>query len=137
MSASRPRQTRKYTAAVTAAHAAQISTNGSQEELYACLQAADYYWDADAAQWLHAARADANPPTNLLRVRVWTRREWVEDEADEIVDRMTDHPGLRLIERSQAYPCRPPNQGEARIYLLFDGLETGTRTPARSASTLR
>ncbi|MCF2149792.1 hypothetical protein IQ276_025870 [Desmonostoc muscorum LEGE 12446] len=31
--------------------------------------------------------------------------------------------GLKLLEKSNPYPYRPPNQLESRIYLTFEDLE--------------
>jgi hypothetical protein len=54
----------------------------------------------------------------MIRIRVWAATEKVADAADAVAEAMPQY-GLRLIERSEPYICRPPKQAESRIYLTF------------------
>lgn len=112
--------TKKYTEACTAARRAGIRTNGgNQDWLYQQLSEQGYQWDSDAGAWQHLPSLPADEPSPLIRVRVWANNEIVGLMADGVVAAMLDA-GLRLVERSQPYPCRPPQQRESRIYLTFE-----------------
>jgi hypothetical protein len=52
-------------------------------------------------------------------VRVWADKNKVENAADLFIENV-ESMGLKLLERSNSYPCRPPNQLESRIYLTFE-----------------
>ncbi len=62
--------------------------------------------------------SEADPPTELIRLRVWADARFVEQVADECVFAVAAK-GLRLVEKSDPYNCRPPKQLEARVYLSF------------------
>lgn len=59
----------------------------------------------------------ADPPSNLIRVRLWADASHVEQLADTVTQ-MLETSGYRVLERSN-YPCRPPKQLEARVYLTI------------------
>ena len=50
---------------------------------------------------------------------MWAKAELVEELAQHLVEQSVEI-GLRLVEKSKPYPCRPPNQLESRIYLTFE-----------------
>lgn len=64
-----PKQTRKYRTACESADQLGISDRDNQERLYRLLNEAGYYWDAGTQQWQQLSQ-DADPPTELIRVRV-------------------------------------------------------------------
>ena len=92
--------------------------HSTQEELYQELNRLGWYWQPSQKQWIRDER-EANPATNLIKVRIWAASDKVNDAAQHFVEASSDM-GLRLIEQSQSYPCRPPNQNESRIYLTFE-----------------
>lgn len=94
-----PKQTAKYRGACDVARRHNIALNGNQPDLYE----------------RHDIQ-DADEPTPLIMVRVWANAEIAEEAADDIINQAKD---WVLVERSKAYPCRPPKQREARIYLRF------------------
>lgn len=112
-----PRMTAKYKGARDTAFYRNISIDGDQETLYERLQAAGFFWNSDSKKWEEFDIADADEPTKLIMVRVWTDAEIVEEAADDIVAKTKKL--FELVERSKPYPCRPPKQREARIYLKF------------------
>lgn len=115
-----PRMTKKYTEAVNTARRVGIrATGGDQEWLYRMLAEQNYQWDSDAGAWNHLPSLPADAPSLLIRVRVWANGEIVGLMADGVVESMLAA-GLRLVERSQSYPCRPPQQRESRVYLTFE-----------------
>ncbi|PHJ55764.1 hypothetical protein VF14_33550 [Nostoc linckia z18] len=92
-----------------------------QDELYAELNRLGWYWQAAKKEW-ERDDTPAKEATKLIRVRVWAAREIVENAADLFAENV-EGMGLKLLERSNPYPCRPPNQLESRIYLTFEDLE--------------
>jgi hypothetical protein len=92
--------------------------HSTQEQLYSELNRLGWYWIADQKKWERDER-EANPTTNLIKIRVWAASDKVNNVAQHFVEAATDM-GLRLVDQSQSYPCRPPNQNEARIYLTFE-----------------
>lgn len=115
-----PRMTKKYTETLRTGRKVGIRTEaGDQEWLYQMLSEQGYQWDADAGQWQHLPSLPADEPSNLIRVRVWAEANIVGLMADGIIESMLAA-GLRLVERSQPYPCRPPQQRASRVYLTFE-----------------
>ena len=107
------KQTKKY------AGACQIATlpHNTQEELYTELNRLGFYWDAKKQLWKRDDQL-ADPASEVLRIRVWAAAEKVEQLAEIAIESMQQY-GLKLIERSNPYPCRPPKQADSRIYLSF------------------
>ncbi|MEI1375959.1 hypothetical protein PQG02_06815 [Nostoc sp. UHCC 0926] len=95
--------------------------HSSQEELYSELNRLGWYWQADKKEW---ARDDtpAQSATKLIKVRVWAAKESVEDAAELFLEGAQGN-GLRLIEKSPPYLCRPPKQLESRIYMTFEEID--------------
>ena len=113
----KPRMTAKYKTARDTAYFRNIPPEGSQEELYERLQAAGFFWNSDSKVWEEFDIEDADDPTRLVMIRVWADAEIVEEAADDLVSKTKKF--FELIERSKPYPCRPPKQREARVYLKF------------------
>lgn len=113
-----PKMTVKYKRAVDIANALNIdASRRDQPSLYAQLNEAGYFWDSDGQIWQQVTEP-ADPPTELIRVRVWAETSRVADAATDIVSSM-ELDGYRLLDQSDAYQCRPPKQLESRIYLSF------------------
>lgn len=111
------KMTAKYSGAVAIARTKNIPITDDQEELYAALGKAGFLWDK-MKKWYDVSQEPAEPPSDVLRVRVWAKTEDVEQQARLIVRSLTSG-GYRLLEQSQPYVCRPPKQSESRIYLSF------------------
>lgn len=110
------KRTQKYS------QACQILTfpHKTQEELYSELNRLGWYWHSQKKEWMRDD-TPAKQATNLIRVRVWTGTTKVEQAAELFVENAEDN-GLRLIEKSTPYACRPPNQNDSRIYLTFEDI---------------
>lgn len=115
-----PKMTKKYTEALRTGRQAGIRTGaGDQEWLYRILAEQGYQWNSDAGEWQHLPSLPEDEPSPLIRVRVWAEASIVGLMADGI-EAALQQAGLRLVERSVPYPCRPPQQRESRIYLTFE-----------------
>lgn len=108
------KKTQKYS------KACQLLTfpHDNQDQLYAELNQLGWYWQPNKKQW-ERDNTPAKEATKLIRVRVWAAKEKVQDAAELFVEN-AESMGLRLLEKSNPYPCRPPNQLESRIYLTFE-----------------
>ncbi len=93
----------------------------NQDELYSELNRLGWYWNSENKQWIRDL-TPPNPTTNLIRVRVWAAKEKVSNAAELFIENAETN-GLRLLEKSEPYPCRPPNQNESRIYLTFEDMD--------------
>jgi hypothetical protein len=117
-----PRMTRKYAAALRTAHLAGLAEPGDwaedQEQVYRTLNEAGYCWDSDIGGWRRLADEPADDPTEFIMVRLWAAGEVIEELADDVIAQLRAA-GLRCLERSEIYPCRPPKHLEARVYLKF------------------
>lgn len=90
--------------------------HSTQDELYAELNRLGWYWKSKNGKW---ERDDREPIVNdLVKIRVWARTEIVEEVAEHFVEAAEER-GLRFIEKSRPYQCRPPSQLESRVYLTF------------------
>ncbi|WP_086757976.1 hypothetical protein [Nostoc sp. 106C] len=94
----------------------------TQDQLYSELNRLGWYWEPQRKEWVRDD-TPAKEATKLIRVRVWTASDKVEDAADLFVE-TAEEKGLRLLEKSAPYPCRPPNQKDSRVYLTFEDIET-------------
>jgi hypothetical protein len=112
-----PRMTAKYRTALKLAEAILTHPfeHNDQKVLYRRLGEHNYFFDSKSKVWEKGE--PANPPTELVRVRVWAKAEQIEQVADKLVSDLSHD--YRLVERSEPYPCRPPKQLESRIYLSF------------------
>lgn len=108
------RQTKKFVAGVETAQGLGITDFDDHEALYDQLNQHNFFWDATDQRW--GPGSEPEPATELIRVRVWAETTRVADVANMLVRRMS---GYTLIEKSKPYVCRPPNQLESRIYLVF------------------
>ncbi len=115
-----PKRTKKYVAAEAMLRRLGVAVFGyrSAETFYEVLAEKGYQWNSETGIWENWQAMDADQPTELIRVRAWARAEVVEMIADGVVESMLAA-GLRLVERSSPYPCRPPKQLESRIYITF------------------
>lgn len=111
------KMTAKYSGAVRIAHRQGISTEGNQEDLYQRLQKSGFFWNSQEKSWEEHDIEDANEPTALIMVRVWSDLEIVEDVAGDLI--RSTKKQWQLIDQSTPYPCRPPKQREGRVYLKF------------------
>ncbi|WP_414574262.1 hypothetical protein [Nostoc sp. CCY 9925] len=93
----------------------------TQEELYAELNRLGWYWQAAKKEW-ERDDTPAKEATKLIRVRVWANKDKVEDAAELFIESI-EGMGLKLLEKSNPYPCRPPNQLESRVYLTFEDID--------------
>lgn len=112
-----PKATRKYSTAVALALKLHIHEIDNQETLYRLLNEAGHYWDSGTQEWQRITE-DADPPTELIRVRVWAESSKVGGAAHQLRVAMEEI-GYQFMEQSAPYPCRPPKQLESRIYLTF------------------
>lgn len=114
-----PKQTRKYATACELADQLNIDSRdrSNQERLYRLLNEQGYYWDAGSQRW-QQLNQDADPPTDLIKVRVWAEDSKVRGAAYQMRVALKDQ-GYVFLEQSEPYPCRPPKQLESRIYLTF------------------
>lgn len=110
------RQTAKWVSAKQIAATHNI-TGADQDDIYSQLNSAGYLWDAESKAWELLAE-EADPPTELINIRVWSDAKQVEAIAKQLTTALQTQ-GLKLIEQSKPYPCRPPKQLEARVYLKF------------------
>lgn len=107
-----PKMTRKFTEALaTARRNGIIIDRSNQDATYRVLETAGYHWNSDAGVWEHFPSMAADEPSTLIRVRVWAEAGTVGQIADRVATAL-QQTGLRLAERSEAYPCRPPKQLE-------------------------
>ncbi|MBD2199982.1 MULTISPECIES: hypothetical protein [Calothrix] len=111
------RQTQKYS------KACQLLTfpHVTQDELYAELNRLGWFWDSNKKGW-YRDDTPAKEATKLIRLRVWAASDKVRQSAEVFIETAEDN-GLRFVEKSEPYPCRPPNQKESRIYLTFQDVE--------------
>jgi hypothetical protein len=112
------KRTQKYS------QACQILTfpHINQDELYEELNRLGWYWQPKNKKW-ERDDTPAREATDLIRVRVMAVSAKIDEVAQHFAE-ASSNIGLRLVEQSQAYPCRPPNQNESRIYLTFEDLQT-------------
>lgn len=102
-----PKQTAKYSSACRKANELNISTGGHQEELYQALNSQGFYWNSKEKIWEHLDD-EADPSTELIRVRIWTDARFVEKAANDCIEGLSKQ-GMRLVEKSDVFTCRPPN----------------------------
>lgn len=108
------RRTQKYLQAL----AVSKIPHDNQEQLYAELNKQGYFWNQNSKKW-ECDETPPNPANELIRIRVWAASSKVERIA-ELVLKLLKEEGLNLIEKSNPYQNRPPNQNDSRVYLTFD-----------------
>ncbi|BDA76618.1 hypothetical protein CAL7716_107840 (plasmid) [Calothrix sp. PCC 7716] len=111
------KQTQKYS------QATQILTypHTNQEQLYQELNRLGWYWNAKKKKW-ERDDTPAQEASKLIKIRIMASVQKVEQAAEIFIENAEDA-GLKLLEKSELYPCRPPNQNDARIYLTFEDVE--------------
>lgn len=69
-----PKMTAKYKGAVNTAHNRNLPAvnTTNQEELYTLLQDNGFFWNSSAKVWEEHDLADADEPTGLIMIRVWS-----------------------------------------------------------------
>jgi hypothetical protein len=107
------RQTAKYREACSTL----TFPHQTQEQLYQELNRLVFFWNSKTQKWERNDQL-ADPPSNVVRIRVWAATEKIDQAADAVVESMQQY-GLRLVEKSEPYICRPPKQNDSRIYLTF------------------
>ena len=107
------KQTKKYT------KACEIATlnHETQDALYNQLNELGFFWDSKLQKWERDDRI-ADPPTDLIRIRVWAATDKVEQAAQCFIESAQQY-DLKFQEKTEPYKCRPPKQNESRIYLTF------------------
>ena len=95
-----------------------IQDHDDQEALYRALNTQGYYWDSKREVW-ERNHEPPDPPTELLRIRVWAETSKVKAAANEVIATMEYTRMYEFLEMSELYACRPPKQLESRIYLTF------------------
>lgn len=117
-----PKMTAKYSSAINLAwrEFPEVPAWPDQEVIYTRLQEAGYFWDSSAKRWDYFEPAEADDPTPLVMVRVWSDGEIIEEAVNDLINliKRSKLP-WDLIEKSPVYGCRPPKQREGRIYLKF------------------
>lgn len=113
-----PRMTLKYKAALPLAHRLEVAADGDQNDLYRELERLNWHWNSDTGQWEQWADQPADDPTEFISIRVWADAEIIPEAVEAVVHGLQSA-GLRLVEQSPPYPCRPPKHLEARVYLKF------------------
>lgn len=113
-----PRATRKYKAAIALAREINLAINDDQEVLYRALNERGYQWDSQSGVWQSLPDLPADPPTDFVMIRLWCANEVIEEVVNDVIKQIQAL-GLRLMEQSTPYPCRPPKQLESRVYLKF------------------
>lgn len=90
----------------------------SSDQLYRHLQDNDYFWDSTISSWVHTPSQNNDPPSQLIKIRLWCDKNKAEQVSLTIMELM-DSAGYRCLEFSYPYPCRPPKANDSRIYLTF------------------
>ena len=106
------KRTKKFVAAEETALKIGINVDS---DIYKNLEAANYFWDSESGKWSQGEEPD--PPSRLLKIRVWADTEKIQQDCEEIFEALD--PWFILEEQSEPYTCRPPKQLESRIYLTF------------------
>lgn len=112
-----PRMTTKYAAAWRLL--GQPEPRPDAEQLYAHLRAGNRFWNSDTGEWEYHDPAEAKPPMEGVAIRVWAATEHAAKAAQALAHALHLVYGWRLIETSEPYQCRPPQQLESRVYMKF------------------
>ena len=107
------KRTKKFIAAEEIASEIGVKID---EDIYQNLEQNNYFWDSENGKWIQGEEPD--PPTNLIKIRLWADGEKVKQDCDKLLHALENN-GFVLEERSEPYVCRPPKQRESRIYLTF------------------
>ena len=91
-----------------------------QDELYNELNRLNWYWNAKSKVWERDDRLAIE--SNVIKVRVWAKTEIVEEIAEHFIESSTTM-GIKFLEKSKPYQCRPPHQNESRVYLTFEDVD--------------
>lgn len=110
------RRTKKY---IKALEINSSFSHQTSDELYQKLTDDGYWWDSNCQSWIYSPASEQQPPSMTIKVRVWTDKARVKQVAEKIVELMEDE-GHRCIDKSDVYPCRPPQANDARVYLTFE-----------------
>jgi hypothetical protein len=114
-----PRMTWKFSTALKLAHRLELDINDADRELiYQQLEEEGWHWNSQTSEWEQWADEPADEPTDLIMIRLWCASEVIAELAGDVIRQMKNI-GLRLVEASPPYPCRPPKQQESRVYLKF------------------
>jgi hypothetical protein len=113
-----PKMTKKYAAALELARKLGQVIPLNQEPLYQSLNDQGHHWNSDTGAWEQWANEPADEPTEFIMIRVWSAADVIGELANDVITQMRKV-GLRLMEQSEVFPCRPPKQLEARVYLKF------------------
>jgi hypothetical protein len=106
----------KYRKALQIGHPLKIMTK-DREELYQQLNSNSYFWNSEKKKW-EKISIEANPPTELIKIRIWADARITETVASELIEALAKK-GLRKMNCSKPYLCRPPEHLESRMYIEF------------------
>lgn len=112
-----PKRTHKYISALEVAEYLNLTDVDDQNRLYSLLNEQGYFWESDTHSW-RKTKEVADPPSSVIRVRIWTDSTKVRGVAHEMKS-VLEESGYELIEQSEPYTCRPPKQLDSRIYQTF------------------
>lgn len=115
-----PKQTAKYSAALALSLQLKIPKCKTlhQESLYRELNRGGYFWDFKTKRW-EQSQEQANPPSDLVRIKVTSSTHSVEEKARELANFFIEVLEYDLIVKSALYIQRPPNQSQSAMYLTF------------------
>lgn len=108
------RITEKYRKATEIAQSLNLTTE-NREELYQQLNSHSYFWNSEKKDW-EKISTKADPPTELIKIRIWADARITESVASELIEALAKK-GLRVMNCSEPYLCRPPKNLESRIYM--------------------
>jgi hypothetical protein len=110
------RITEKYRKALQIGQHLKITTK-NREEIYQQLNSKSYFWNSEKKKW-EKIRTKSKPPTELIKIRIWTDARITEAIASELIEALAKK-GLRVMNCSKPYLCDPPKHLESRIYIDF------------------
>lgn len=112
------KQTKKYTSACSRL----TISHSTQEQLYQELNRLGWFWDKKQQQWVRDERV-AESPSKLIKFRIWAGKDKVEEISSILQEALLPY-GINLLEKSEPYLCRPPQQNDARVYTTFEYTES-------------
>lgn len=108
------RKTKKYIAAKAVAEHHGLSIEGNNQDLYDRLEQNNFQWNCREQAWEAVTEPEAT--SKFVYVRVMTAGDAVAAHADKIKE-LLGKEGYQSFSISRPEPCRPPKQGDSRIYI--------------------
>ena len=100
----------KQTAKYLGACQILIYPHSNQDELYSELNRLGWYWQSKDKKWVRDD-TPAKEASKFVRVRIIAATNKVEQAAQLFSESAADM-GLKFVEKSEPYLCRPPNRGK-------------------------